>query len=82
MSDGYCRYCGQIEAAPGTCCCPSLPAHEYWQRRGRRELPATVRLVTPSRVCQPEPPDYTAEGRGGFCLEAEPGHPYQNGYPT
>lgn len=54
MSDGYCRYCGQIEAAPGTCCCPSLPAHEYWQRRGRKERPATVRLMTPSRVCQPE----------------------------
>jgi hypothetical protein len=79
MSD-HCKYCGQIEAAHGSCPCPSLPAREYWQRRGRKPLPATVRFTAKLPPCQPEPPDYSAEERRGFCLEAEPGFAFQNGY--
>jgi len=75
----HCKYCGQINATPGSCPCPSLPAADYWQRRGRKELPATVRFTAPPRVCQPEPIDYPEERRG-YCIDAEPGFAFQNGY--
>lgn len=85
MTGGHCKYCGQIEASPGSCPCPSLPAHEYWQRRGRRELPATVRFTAPPRVCQPESIDesFYRDRDRAFKIDDnyDPNTTYISGYP-
>jgi hypothetical protein len=57
----------------------SMPAAKYWQRRGY-DLPATVRLTADPPPEEPEPIDYPEE-RSGFCLDAEPGYQYIDGYP-
>lgn len=60
----------------------SMPARDYWRMRGERTFPATVRFTARMEAIPPEPPDYSAEERSGFCLEAEPGYQYINGYPV
>jgi len=60
---------------------PALPARDYWRMRGERTVPDTVRFTAKMEPGPPEAPNYSIEERSGYCLEAEPGLEFIDGYP-